>query len=200
LREGNSPSWFNPAEVVEVVKYVQEVVSFPDITIGDIGIITPYRKQVEKIRLLLEGVNLEGVKVGSVEEFQGQERQVIIISTVRSNESYVTFDQRHTLGFLSNPKRFNVAITRAQSLLVIIGNPHILCMDPYWCALVQYCVAHSAYRGCELPKLDEPIIKANFEMALGMLGVNFKISDAAISKTTNDRKTLRHRRVFLKLK
>ena len=47
---------------------------------------------------------------------------------VRSNESYVTFDQRHTLGFLSNPKRFNVAITRAQSLLVVIGNPHILCM------------------------------------------------------------------------
>lgn len=43
-----------------------------------------FRFQVEKIRLLLDRVNLEGVKVGSVEEFQGQERQAIIISTVSS--------------------------------------------------------------------------------------------------------------------
>ena len=47
---------------------------------------------------------------------------------VRSSASYVSFDQRHALGFLSNPKRFNVAITRAQALLIVIGNPHILCM------------------------------------------------------------------------
>lgn len=46
---------------------------------------------------------------------------------VRSNESLVGVDVRHTVGFLSNPKRFNVAITRAQALLVVVGNPHVLC-------------------------------------------------------------------------
>ena len=48
------------------------------------------------------------------------------IAQVRSQESEVGADVRHNLGFLSNPKRFNVAITRAQSLLIIIGNPHVL--------------------------------------------------------------------------
>ena len=50
---------------------------------SEIGVVTPYRKQVEKVRLLLgRVVGGEGVKVGSVEEFQGQERTAIIVSTV----------------------------------------------------------------------------------------------------------------------
>ena len=51
---------------------------------------------------------------------------VFISVQVRSNENMIGFDRRHTLGFLSNPKRFNVAITRAQALLIVIGNPHVL--------------------------------------------------------------------------
>lgn len=129
LREGNSPSWFNPVEAVQVMKYLQSLRSdekFP-LKLTDIGVITPYRKQVEKLRLLLDRLGLGEVKVGSVEEFQGQERLAIIISTVRSDESLVGVDVRHSVGFLSNPKRFNVAITRAQALLVVVGNPHVLC-------------------------------------------------------------------------
>jgi hypothetical protein len=55
------------------------------------------------------------MQVGSTEMFQGQERKVIIISTVRSSEAWIDFDAKHNLGFLDNPKRFNVAITRAQA-------------------------------------------------------------------------------------
>lgn len=47
-----------------------------------------------------------------MEEFQGLERRVIIISTVRSSAEHLAFDARHKLGFLANPKRFNVAVTR----------------------------------------------------------------------------------------
>ena len=64
--------------------YLQAVTSnsHHPLSFGDIGIITPYRKQVEKIRLLIDKLGMEEVKVGSVEEFQGQERLVIIISMV----------------------------------------------------------------------------------------------------------------------
>ena len=55
-----------------------------------------------------------------------QERRVIIVSTVRSTPQYVLTDKQYKLGFLQNPKRFNVAITRAQALLIVVGNPRIL--------------------------------------------------------------------------
>ena len=74
LREGTSPSWFNPAEVFVAVKYVKLLLGDASLQLGvdDIGIITPYRKQVEKIRNMLAEMRLERIKVGSVEEFQGQ--------------------------------------------------------------------------------------------------------------------------------
>ncbi len=89
MQEGNSPSWFNPVEALQVVKYIQALkdnATFAPI-LSELSVITPYRKQVEKIRQLLvvlgcgEG-SWGGVKVGSVEEFQGQERTAVIISTV----------------------------------------------------------------------------------------------------------------------
>uniref|UniRef100_G3TCQ4 RNA helicase n=1 Tax=Loxodonta africana TaxID=9785 RepID=G3TCQ4_LOXAF len=82
-REGRSPSWFNPAEAVQVMRYcclLARSLSSP-VSANDIGVITPYRKQVEKIKILLRNVDLTDVKVGSVEEFQGQEYLVVIIST-----------------------------------------------------------------------------------------------------------------------
>ena len=65
-REGRSPSWFNPQEAMVVVQYVQKLVkeSKPKIAAEDIGIITPYARQVQKIRLALEVSNIDGVKVG----------------------------------------------------------------------------------------------------------------------------------------
>ncbi|KAI3931804.1 hypothetical protein MKW98_012214 [Papaver atlanticum] len=74
---------------------------------------------------------MSGIEAGSVEQFQGQEKEVIIISTVRSTVKHNEFDKVHYLGFLSNPRRFNVAVTRTKSLLIIVGNPHIICKDPW---------------------------------------------------------------------
>ena len=61
----------------------------------DIGIITPYHRQVQKIRKILDAHGYGGGKVGSVEEYQGSERPVIIISTVRSTVDFIQFDQKH---------------------------------------------------------------------------------------------------------
>ncbi|XP_046583747.1 RNA helicase Mov10l1-like [Haliotis rubra] len=157
MRETDSPSWFNPMETVQVVHYLQSLLNNRKyrLTVDDIGIITPYRKQVEKIRLMIDKLDVDMVKVGSVEEFQGQERKAIIISTVRANEKLIGFDLRHTLGFLSNAKRFNVSITRAQALLIIVGNPHVLCQDDKWRSLIRHCVDNGAYVGCELPDFTQ---------------------------------------------
>lgn len=77
--------------------------------------------------------------MGSVEEFQGQERSIILISTVRSSQSFVQLDLDFNLGFLKNPKRFNVAVTRAKALLIVVGNPLLLGHDPDWKAFIEFC-------------------------------------------------------------
>ncbi|KAJ4938407.1 hypothetical protein JOQ06_003027 [Pogonophryne albipinna] len=153
MREGNNPSWFNPMEAVQVMLYCCQLAKklYKPVDVSNIGIIAPYRKQCEKIRVLLGKVGLSDIKVGSVEEFQGQEFLVIIMSTVRSNESVLSDDLQSALGFLTNPKRFNVAITRPKALLVIVGNPHILIMDHCFRALLQYSFINGAYLGCDPP-------------------------------------------------
>ncbi|KAI6692557.1 hypothetical protein NL676_020267 [Syzygium grande] len=151
-REGNNPSWFNRIEASKVVDFIQKLTDSSSISESNIGVITPYQQQVVKIKKVLETYDMSGVKVGSVEQFQGQEREVIIVSTVRSTLKHTEFDRAHCLGFLSNPRRFNVAVTRARSLLVIIGNPHIVSKDPHWEKLLQYCVDNNSYQGCPLPE------------------------------------------------
>jgi len=62
---------------------------------------------VQKIQRVLQRT-YKGISVGSVEEFQGQERTVIIVSTVRSNPEYLSLDMKFKLGFLRNPKVRNI--------------------------------------------------------------------------------------------
>jgi helicase MOV-10 len=157
-QEDRSPSWFNADECERVLEHVLDLLRPHNgcatrLTEDDIGVIAPYNKQVQKLKERFKKKNLEKIKVGSTEMFQGQERKVIIISTVRSSEDWVGSDVRHNLGFLDNPKRFNVAITRAQALLIIVGNPLVLRLDPHWGALLRQCVERGAYRGVPLPPM-----------------------------------------------
>jgi len=158
-QEGNSPSFFNPLEATVILKLITSLLQFKryKIKAKDIGLITPYKKQVEKCRKLLVKEGLEEIKVASVEEFQGQERTAIFISTVRSSENFLKFDALHQLGFLNNEKRFNVALTRAQALMVIVGNPYLLCKDKGWLQLIEFCLENNAYTGCDKQSLLETI-------------------------------------------
>lgn len=96
--------------------------------------------------MLLE-LDVDLPKVGSVEEFQGQERKVIILSAVRSASNFVSEDIKHALGFVASPRRLNVAITRARALLIILGNPELLSQDPYWRSVLIYCIERGSYTG-----------------------------------------------------
>ncbi|XP_078481515.1 putative helicase mov-10-B.1 [Ciona intestinalis] len=158
-REENSPSYFNPQEASTVYDYVVKLLETRRNRVlpSEIGIISPYRKQVQKLRKMFKDKKTPGaeeIKIGSVEEFQGQERKVIIVSTVRSDCQYLTEDRKFHLGFLQNPKRFNVAVTRAKALLIVVGNPHILSMDFYWNSLLTFCIDNGGYKGIEFTKRD----------------------------------------------
>lgn len=80
-----------------------------------------------------------------MEEFQGQERLIILVSTVRSEERQLNFDQRFGLGFLQCPKRMNVAISRAKALLVVFGKEAILKKDENWNYLIEYAKKNHTY-------------------------------------------------------
>jgi hypothetical protein len=158
MREAASPSYFNAQEVEVVMRTLHQLLDHRRTRLADVGIITPYQKQKQKLRRAIELAHFPAhaglasdLMVGSVDEFQGQERKVIIISTVRSDPDLLEFDQHHNLGFLTNPKRFNVAITRAQAFLIVIGNPHVLVRDACWRELVTHAVRDNCYVGCELP-------------------------------------------------
>ncbi|XP_008556332.1 probable RNA helicase armi [Microplitis demolitor] len=146
-QDSDSPSWYNPAEATQVYLYLLKLYK-RGFNENDIGIITPYQKQVAQIRSLLWELDMQLPKVGSVEEFQGQERKIIILSTVRSCNNFVSNDARHALGFVASPRRLNVAITRPRALLIIIGNPFLLAKDPCWRSVLTYCLKNDSYTGC----------------------------------------------------
>ncbi|KAM3858874.1 putative helicase mov-10-B.1 [Diretmus argenteus] len=112
-QESDSPSLFNIAEVEVLMDYLKILVCGQRKTKPrNIGIIATYRKQVEKIHKALEivdkdlgGKKLEDITVGTVEEFQGKESQVILLSTVRSRpKGMIKKNQKISLGFVKNDK------------------------------------------------------------------------------------------------
>lgn len=106
----------------------------------DFGIISPYRAQVRLIRRLLKLQRFyrrirQQVSVHTVDGFQGQERDVIIISMVRDNDE-------GQIGFLGDLRRMNVAITRARMKLIIIGNSETLSKHRFYNALFEHFQQH----------------------------------------------------------
>uniref|UniRef100_A0A8D0DA04 RNA helicase n=1 Tax=Sander lucioperca TaxID=283035 RepID=A0A8D0DA04_SANLU len=189
-REASSPSFFNIAEVEVLMDYVKKLLQthgkrgLATISPRDIGIIAPYRKQVQKIRKALEKVgkdfkfkDISTLKVGSVEEFQGQERRVIMVSTVRSSPNYVEIDKQFNLGFVKNEKRFNVAVTRAKALLIVVGNPRVLNADPTWARFIQYCRDEGGYDGYEHVEEDEDVVER-----LSLLYININVQESAVQQ------------------
>ncbi len=106
----------------------------------DFGIITPYRGQARLLRRLLKMQHYfrrlrRQITVGTVDGFQGQERDVIVISLVRANAA-------GQIGFLRDLRRMNVAITRARMKLIIVGNAETLSHHRFYRALAEYIRRH----------------------------------------------------------
>lgn len=149
-KEGSCPSWFNPSEVVQVTRYLQRAFGPWGLLPEQVGVVTPYRKQAQKLRCLMDSLDLPHCKLGSAEEFQGQERNLIIVSTVRGSEALAPSangSSSQNLDFIFCARRFNVAISRASAMLVVVGNPDILTLDANWKSLMDYCSTHKTCYG-----------------------------------------------------
>lgn len=151
-----SQSWYNPQEALTVFMTVCKLYK-KDVAPSDIGIIAPYKAQIKYLRKLFESTGADLPKIGTVEEFQGQEKPIILISTVRSRVGHIQIenDLKFFLGFIRNPNRVNVALTRGQVAAIIFGNPHLLCLDFLWYKIIHYVVENNCYIGCDLPALDK---------------------------------------------
>jgi superfamily I DNA and/or RNA helicase len=109
-----------------------------------IGVISPYREQV----ILLEQLFRErapiipkhlSIQVQTIDSFQGQERDAIYVSLVRSNT-------KNEIGFLKDYRRMNVAMTRARKKLVLIGDSSTLGNDQFYSMFIEHTEIHESYR------------------------------------------------------
>lgn len=134
------------------------------ISSADIGIISPYQLQTKLLRNCInENMGLD-ILIGTVEEFQGQERLIIIMSTVRTSVEDAHLDVKRRLGFVKCEKRLNVAVSRARygcfgfffiyfawnqnlpfffcvhsALFIVVGKAKMLESDSNWNALIDDC-------------------------------------------------------------
>lgn len=102
----------------------------------DVGLISPYKGQVRLLRRLIKKDSYwkpfrHLITINTVDGFQGQERDIVVISMVRSNKD-------GQVGFLRDLRRMNVALTRARMKLILIGNRETLCRHPFYQSLEKY--------------------------------------------------------------
>ncbi len=132
--ESDGSSRDNPGEADVVVKHVQELLA-AGVAASEIAVITPYAAQARLLRTLIDNTALE---VDTVDGFQGREKEAIIISLVRSNTT-------GEVGFLSDTRRTNVALTRARRKLIVIGDSSTLANHDFYRRLLDHFERESAY-------------------------------------------------------
>lgn len=111
-------SYTNQVEASNIAHVVKSLLRSDDLNANDIGIITPYAEQVRVISRMLSS----SVEVSTVDGFQGREKEVILVSTVRANHE-------GNVGFLKDRRRTNVTITRARRGLIVFGHSRTLMCD-----------------------------------------------------------------------
>ncbi len=146
----HSKSTYNVEEAELLVQHLDDYLNLIDAMpwenhIEDIGIISPYMAQVDVLKKYIfaqEFIAKERthhIDINTIDSFQGQERDIVYISLVRSNP-------KGSIGFLSDIRRINVAITRARKKLVIIGDTATIGQHTFYSKLIDYVNEIGAYR------------------------------------------------------
>eukprot|EP00930_Biecheleria_cincta_P070966 TRINITY_DN58527_c0_g1_i1.p1 TRINITY_DN58527_c0_g1~~TRINITY_DN58527_c0_g1_i1.p1 ORF type:complete len:1145 (+),score=157.28 TRINITY_DN58527_c0_g1_i1:51-3485(+) len=194
-------SYHNPQEALAVFDLVVTLLSNRDavsstsvpVSQDDIGIVCSFRRQVQKIRGLLRKHGFDSIRVGTVEDYQGQEERILIISTTISDPGHAASvqelepletrqastpgsrmgyataleacikmrlkseeadngsgwlrERRQSANLVGNVRRFTVALSRAQCLLVVVGSPEVLEVSPHWRSFLSHVVRRGSLAG-----------------------------------------------------
>ncbi|MBA0857485.1 hypothetical protein Goshw_013037, partial [Gossypium schwendimanii] len=150
-------SYLNRTEAANVEKIVTTFLR-SGVVPSQIGVITPYEGQrayivnyMSRNGALRQQLYKE-IEVASVDSFQGREKDYIILSCVRSNE-------HQGIGFLNDPRRLNVALTRARYGIVILGNPKVLSKQPLWNGLLTHYKEHECLIEGPLNNLKQSMVQ-----------------------------------------
>jgi len=146
-QEGTSIS--NPDEAVFVLKHLSKLVgqlaeTYGPLDFPSIAVISPYSQQIRTLKELMLSSSLlqiyaESISINTIDSFQGQERDVVYLSLTRSNTDGV-------IGFLSDIRRMNVAMTRAKKKLVVIGDSATLSRFSFYSGFLDYANEHNVYK------------------------------------------------------
>ena len=139
----------NPEEAVFLFKHLSRLVAelgahYKPAHFPSVAIISPYKEQLHVLKDQLLHVPelqpyLQSISANTIDSFQGQERDIVYISMTRSNADGI-------IGFLSDTRRMNVAMTRARKKLVIIGDSATLSRHPFYAGFIAYAEKHNAYK------------------------------------------------------
>ncbi|XP_044315485.1 putative helicase mov-10-B.2 isoform X2 [Drosophila rhopaloa] len=158
-REQNSTSSYNQLEANVLCWYVKRLLNDGlgkgrTVSQEDIGIVAPYTAQGKLVTQLLQSQGHPNVEVGSVETYQGREKPIIIASLVRSFAN---------MGFMRNPRRVNVLLSRAKSLLILVGNPVTLRHHRDFKTIINSCKLQGTYLFKKKNSQDGPIFLPDVE-------------------------------------
>ncbi|MDP4284634.1 MAG: AAA domain-containing protein [Bacteroidota bacterium] len=131
MQGSNGTSWQNEGEMMIVKKLVEA----GNLDLFSTAFISPYSGQVAAAKEVLP----KSMRISTIDSFQGQEKEIVILSLVRSNDD-------GDIGFLKDYRRMNVAITRAKEQLFVIGDSATIGADPFYNAFLTYIEKYGSYR------------------------------------------------------
>jgi ATP-dependent RNA/DNA helicase IGHMBP2 len=123
-RSEDDPSTSNPGQAERTAREVLRLLS-RGVAPHQIAVITPYLAQARRLRDALREATARGLEIGTVDGFQGREKEAVVVDLVRSNDD-------GEIGFLGDTRRMNVAITRARRLLLVVGDSATLAHHAYY--------------------------------------------------------------------
>lgn len=137
VRTDDDPSTQNPEHAARTDKEVRRLLA-RGVPPRDVGVITPYAAHARLLRRLLRDQVDAGLEVGSIDGFQGREKEAIVLDLCRSNANT-------DIGFLHDTRRMNVALTRAKSFLLVVGDSATIGAHPFYAAFLDHVEAYGTW-------------------------------------------------------
>ncbi|KAL8895798.1 MAG: hypothetical protein Q9207_008005 [Kuettlingeria erythrocarpa] len=132
--------WYNIREAKKALSHAKSLLESGQIEEqSEICIMSPFRSHVNVLRKMARKAGLWGLNIGPMDAFQGLESRFVIICTTRTRSRFLDEDAVKGAGIVNEPRKFNVAVTRAKQGLIVLGNPWVLEKDPHWSAFMRFC-------------------------------------------------------------